>query len=212
MAFYRKVSALDLALAVCILAVVTGAGYVAYRVFESKNGSLAVNIPPISSGLFPVDGPAILGESDSSDTPNASPTIARPRKASPVKPGKADPKFMEKLKSRPGTVSVTMTDVIGSNTRAYALVSRHDGQLYAGVRAFVPLPPEGSFYQGWIMKKYPRKMYVPLGVFELQKDGTFLLTKTITPTYPDFKHLVITIESTGDRLPERHVLEGPIPE
>lgn len=215
-------SRIDFVLAACALVMLGAAGFLGFAAYRARateptasaRQTAQESSDPLSNGPSPV----VLGQRAAQQKTGADGAAPKPAgtgspqtKIRLKKTAKADPAFLAELQKKPGAKRFSLTDVIGSNTAAEAVVLRENGRLHVAVKAFVPVPSEDSFYQAWLMKEQPRKQYVPLGVLEVQKDFTFLVTKTITPSYKDFESILITLEQSDDRYPERAVLQGKAP-
>jgi hypothetical protein len=98
-------------------------------------------------------------------------------------------------------------DYIGSGT-AYLL--REKDQLYHYVQANLPDPNPGLVYEGWLVAQDPPLKFFSTGVMEKSSDGTYTLTYSSTQAYPEYNHVVITLETQVDAIPEAHVLEGTV--
>jgi len=121
-----------------------------------------------------------------------------------------DKQLYEQLSQDLKAKQFVLTDVIGSNTSGNGFYFRGGGKLYVGAEVNMPEAPEGTIHQAWLMKELPRKQYVPLGRPQILGTGKFLVAKTITPSYPEFDMIVITLEATEDMTPERVVMQGKI--
>lgn len=115
-----------------------------------------------------------------------------------------------RLAAEPQAKQVTLIDVIGSNTSASGYYLRTAGKLYVALKVNVPTAEKGTGYEGWLIQEYPRRKFVSLGQLEEDGPGAYLLATTISPTYPDFPTIVITLEEKMDRTPERYVLQGTL--
>ncbi len=119
-----------------------------------------------------------------------------------------DKQLYEQLAQDSKAKKFGLTDVIGSNTYGEGFYFRGGGKLYVGAKLHMPEAPEGTVHQAWLMKELPRKQYVPLGRPQIIGSGQFLVAKTITPSYPEFDTIVITLEAQEDMTPERVVMQG----
>lgn len=122
-----------------------------------------------------------------------------------------DKKLYDQLVNDPKSIKFQLNDIIGSNTYGKGAYYRGGGKLYLGMELNMPNPPEGYVHQVWLLKELPRKQYVPMGRPQILGEGKFLSAKTITPDYPEFTKIVVTLESTEDMTPERVVMQGDIP-
>ncbi len=121
-----------------------------------------------------------------------------------------DKKLYEQLAQDPKAQKFGLADVIGSNTYGEGFYFRGGGKLYIGASLNMPEAPSGTVHQAWLMKELPRKQFVPLGRPQILGKGQFLVAKTITPSYPEFDTIVITLETVEDKTPERVVMQGKL--
>lgn len=73
-------------------------------------------------------------------------------------------------------------------------------------------PAEGTFYEGWLVRKSPTLTFISTGKLKLL-DGQYGLSFTSDINYPDHLDIVVTQETTAnglDNKPEAHVLEGAL--
>lgn len=106
------------------------------------------------------------------------------------------------------TVEVALTDVSGGNAEATAYILRENGEIFHTVSARLPEPEQGEFYEGWLVRPFPRVSFFSTGKMQQLRDGRYFLSFNGEEEYPDFTEVVITIEAVDDQQPERHVLEG----
>jgi hypothetical protein len=116
--------------------------------------------------------------------------------------------LQERLASNPDSKKIELQDVVGSNTTATAYLLREDGVLYHTLVANVPPPPEGSFYQGWLVKTNPRKMYLSTGKLKRLPSGQLFVNATFEQPQEGFDTVLVTLETRDDASPEREVLTG----
>jgi hypothetical protein len=105
---------------------------------------------------------------------------------------------------------VRLLDVEGGTSFALATRSVEEHVFYHTVVAFLPAPPEGEAYEGWLVREQPFDFF-STGALQPRADGTFSLTWQGKPgrDYLDYPKVVVTLEETlGDESPESHVLEG----
>lgn len=119
-----------------------------------------------------------------------------------------DKNLYNQMANDPKSTKFGLSDVIGSNTSGEGFYLRGGGKLYIGMKLNMPAPGEGQAVQAWLMKELPRKQYVPLGRPQIIGDGQYLVAKTITPSYPEFDTIVITLETEEDMTPERVIMQG----
>lgn len=107
----------------------------------------------------------------------------------------------------------TLSDVSGGSATGKAFVLRKDGKLYYTVSATLPDVANGSFYEGWLVKKgsNPAQL-VDTGKLEKQKDGSYEVSYSSDNTYDGYNFVVITWEQgqVNVQNPGRHILEGTV--
>jgi len=90
----------------------------------------------------------------------------------------------------------------GTATRVFV-----NDQFLLAVTAQLPDPPQGKFYQGWLVKKTPKSEFLLTG--KMNKAGSnYSLTYTQTGDLSSYPGVVVTLEQKDDQKPETHVLEG----
>lgn len=114
----------------------------------------------------------------------------------------------ERLIADPDSLPAELTDVTGGSSSGTAYILRKNGQLFHTVTARLPEPTGGEFYEGWLVKQFPRLSFFSTGKMKLLNNGQYFLTFNADEEYPEFDQVVITIEKDDDSNPERHVLEG----
>ena len=103
----------------------------------------------------------------------------------------------------------TLTDVSGGNGTGKAFLLRKDGKLYFTASANLPDPKQGTFYEGWIVKKGSNPtQFEDTGKLEKQKDGSYEVSYSSDELYDGYDLVVITWEQIDDQKPEKHILEG----
>ena len=103
----------------------------------------------------------------------------------------------------------TLTDVSGGNAKGVAFILRKDGKLYFTASGNLSDPTNGSFYEGWLVKKGSKPVaYVDTGKLAKQKDGSYEVSYSSDELYDGYDLVVITWEQIDDQKPEKHILEG----
>lgn len=94
---------------------------------------------------------------------------------------------------------------VGIATRKFS-----DGQFVHTVSANLPDLDPGTFYEGWLVRGKqgdPNFSFFSTGPARQAKEG-WLLEYQDSKDYPDYKGVVITLETKDDKKPEKHILEG----
>lgn len=102
-----------------------------------------------------------------------------------------------------------MEDSVGSGTGI-----SYRGQVEEGVEYFVVAdlidPPQGTFYEAWLVKEAPEIGLTSIGMLEKQDDLYFLRVLT-EEGQAQYREMVITLESQGlgeNEVPETEILRG----
>jgi hypothetical protein len=94
---------------------------------------------------------------------------------------------------------------VGNASRIY-----EGGHFLHMATASIEDPPEGKFYEGWLVKQDPELAFISTG--KMVKNGnTYYLEFTDEEDLRDYNEVVITEETEANGLdgnPETHVLEG----
>lgn len=112
----------------------------------------------------------------------------------------------ERLMADPASVKAELTDITGGSSSGTAYMLRKNGQLFHTVSARLPEPTNGEFYEGWLIKELPRLTSFSTGKLRKLDNGLYFLAFNADEEYPDFSKVVVTIETSDDGKPERHVL------
>jgi len=105
----------------------------------------------------------------------------------------------------------TLSDVSGGNGTGKAFILRKDGKLDFTVSATLSDLANGSFYEGWLVKKGSSPVQlVDLGMLTKQKDGSYEVSYESDNTYDGYNFVVITWEQgkVNPNNPGKHILEG----
>lgn len=121
-----------------------------------------------------------------------------------------DDTLFTRLAADPNAKKIEMKDVIGSNTSGTAYLLRENGKLFVTAKANMPDAPAGNYFQAWLMKENPRRYYVPLGKLSHFGVGKFISNTALDSDYQEFNTLIITLEKSDDKLPERFVMQGSV--
>ncbi|QRN86207.1 hypothetical protein JR334_03005 [Clostridia bacterium] len=120
-----------------------------------------------------------------------------------------EPDLFELLKQDDKTLIADMTDVSGGSAKGLGYVRNVDGILTHAVVATLPPLEEGTFYEGWLVKRGPLDFF-STGMLTLEdmEDGNFKLFYTEEQDRSEYLEVVITLETKDDQEPEEHILEG----
>ncbi len=122
---------------------------------------------------------------------------------------KKDMGVMEMAMKDSTSKQATLTNVSGGTATGKAFLLRKDGKLLFTASSNLPDPKEGTFYEGWIVKKDTSPaQYEDTGKLKKQKDGSYEVSKEFDETYEGYDFVVITSEQADDQKPEKHILEG----
>ena len=94
---------------------------------------------------------------------------------------------------------------IGNATRSF-----NDGTFVHMVSASIEDPPEGKFYEGWLVTNSPELDFFSTGKM-VKENNSYLLLYESSSDLTEYNEVVITqeTESNGlDGIPELHILEG----
>lgn len=117
--------------------------------------------------------------------------------------------IMEMAMNDKDSKKALLTDVRGGSFSGKAFVLRKDNKLSYTASGNLPDPQEGTFYEGWFVKKGTAD-YISTGKLDKQKDGSYEVSFSSDNLYPDYNFIVITLEKTDDKKPETHILEGTL--
>lgn len=81
------------------------------------------------------------------------------------------------------------------------------GEFLHAVVAEMPLPAEGSVYEGWLVQPEPLQFF-STGIMEQNAKGEWVLEYMANIDYPSYNKVIITEETIVDETPEAHILEG----
>lgn len=117
--------------------------------------------------------------------------------------------LQERLAANSASVPVQLSDVTGGSASGTGYILRENGQLFHTITASLP-PVEGTeyFYQGWLVKEYPRRTFFSTGRLRQLDDGRYFIALNAAQPYEGFDFVVVSLEQVEDGSPERHVLEG----
>jgi hypothetical protein len=113
-----------------------------------------------------------------------------------------------------GVESFEIKDVTGGDVTGKAWIVVRDGETFhkveVSIKKDLPIPENGDFYEGWLVKKTPTLDFFSTG--EMIKDsetGKWILNYETEGDKSDYSEVVITLESDDDNpAPAKHILEG----
>lgn len=117
---------------------------------------------------------------------------------------------MENVLEDRDTKKGILLDVTGGVGKGTASILRKGGKLFHKVKAELPAPPNGEFYEGWLVKKSPDNSFISTGKMTSEKAGFYEINYTALFEYPGYDFVVITLEKTDDQHPEKHIFEGEV--
>jgi hypothetical protein len=130
--------------------------------------------------------------------------------ASKIEPGTPDVSPTEAKKQPSYSGQIVLKAVGGFSGDGFAF-REYDGQLFTHqISANLQGPPEGKFYEGWLVKNEPDLAFFSTGRLA-EKDGQYILSLISNTDQRDFNQAVVTLETETnglDGIPETHVLEG----
>jgi hypothetical protein len=112
------------------------------------------------------------------------------------------------IKDNENTLVAYLNDVTNQNSLGMGFVLRENEHLYHEVEAVLP-PLEGNnFYEGWLVQQEPELKFISTGIMDHEASGNFSIIFESETQYEGYNFVVITLETTKDGTPEKHVLEG----
>lgn len=109
----------------------------------------------------------------------------------------------------PGVMIAELEDVTGGESAGTAYILRRNNKLYHFIEASLPTPDEGQYYEGWLVQKSPELKFFSTGeVILTQEDIPYELKYISDMSYEGYDHVVITLETERDDIPEEHIIEG----
>lgn len=106
-----------------------------------------------------------------------------------------------------------LKDVSGGTASGKAFVLRKEGKLYFTASADLPDPANGSFYEGWLVKKGSSPVRLTdTGKFDKQSDGSYEDSYSSENLYDGYDFVVVTWEQgqVNPQNPGKHILEGMV--
>ena len=178
--------------------ILVGVGAFAYLRLLPRNISQEVAPVPAGQNVQPQTETIPKEETAPQSTPGESIVIPREQ----------DNTLAERLEEDPSALQADLVDVTGGTSSGIGYILRKDGQLFHTVMARLPEPTGGEFYEGWLVKQFPRVTFFSTGKMRKLESGEYFLALNADEEYPEFDQVVITIETQDDGNPERHVIEG----
>lgn len=109
-----------------------------------------------------------------------------------------------------GAEKIQLKDVEGKDAIAIATRSFSEGAFSLTILADLPVPEEGTYYQGWIIKGeegYEDYAVLTLGRLSVAKGG-YILDFEAAKDYSNYEKVVVSKETLADDMIEDTILEG----
>ena len=117
-----------------------------------------------------------------------------------------DTTTVEVSKTARETALTPVNDTHGTGTATSELVS---GTFQHLIVATLPDPPEGYFYEGWLIRSKPFDFFSTGRLIQHADDLKWYLVWTDVEDRRDYNKVIVTLEEDdGDEAPADHVLEG----
>ncbi len=108
-----------------------------------------------------------------------------------------------------GALETLLEPVAGTHGSGTATSDVTDGRFQHVVVATLPEPPEGYFYEGWLIRSRPFDFFSTGRFIQHADDLKWYLVWDSPEDKRDFKKVIVTLEpDDGDEAPSEHVLEG----
>ena len=104
----------------------------------------------------------------------------------------------------------TLKDVSGGDASGIATRKFENGRFSHTVLADLPDPESGLFYEGWLVRGREGDAdfaVLSTGKLKVAKGG-WIVEFQSTTDYSLYNSVVVTLEKTFDKTPEKHILEG----
>jgi hypothetical protein len=103
-----------------------------------------------------------------------------------------------------------------SNTNAIGIATKkfENGRFSATILADLPEPQSGSYYQAWVTSGDLQKgdtKFTTLGTLRIAKGG-WMVEFQSNSDLSENKNVLISLETTADSRPEKHIMEGSFKE
>jgi len=100
-----------------------------------------------------------------------------------------------------------LVDVTGGDSTGSGTILRNNKLLHQ-IKANLPDPTGSNVYEGWLVKKQPKLMFISTGVLQKSEKGMYTLIFESDNLYEDYDFVVVTEETVVDKTPEIHIIEG----
>ncbi len=108
-----------------------------------------------------------------------------------------------------GALETLLEPVVGTHGSGTATSEIADGRFQHVAVATLPEPPEGYFYEGWLIRSRPFDFFSTGRFIQHADDLKWYLVWDGPEDKRDFKKVIVTLEpDDGDEAPSEHVLEG----
>jgi len=111
------------------------------------------------------------------------------------------------------TEKAVLKDVSGGYGVGLATKTVIGDEFIFSVSAQLSPPPDGKFYEAWLVKRTPEPDVIPIG--KLMNSETQHLWETTLRTlleYSEYRQVSITLEKEDDNVPEKTILRGTFAE
>lgn len=103
---------------------------------------------------------------------------------------------------------IYLADIAGMNVKGEAAYRFMNDRYELLVTAELPSPPDGYFYEGWLVRSASAGQ-ISVGKLFKQSDGRYTVYFSDQRNYSDFSRVVIALEpDDGNPEPGKHILEG----
>jgi hypothetical protein len=140
--------------------------------------------------------------------------INRARKSNKIEEPIPTPSISERVSDTFGGLTippdVDRADLKGDEGVGIATRSYENGRFELTVLADLENPPEGYFYQAWLVRDDPSaegSVLISASKLRVAKGG-YLAEFIASEDYSDYKKVTVTLEKTFDQTPEKEILTG----
>jgi len=102
--------------------------------------------------------------------------------------------------------TIILEDIAGKKADGKAIRYMQDGKFTHEIVASLPVPGEGTHYEGWLMES--PTLFVSTGKLELLSEPVYTLSYVSDTDYNDYLRVVVTLQPDNVTEPDLYVLEG----